>query len=75
MWHTSDVQHERAVVLYAIDIGMTIDVGKLIFSQLILSIHNSNLAFYFPMLVTDLCRRAGVLVQDDDEMAAAYEGH
>lgn len=32
--HTNNVQRERALVLYAIFTGLTIDVGKLIFGQL-----------------------------------------
>ncbi|XP_073016954.1 uncharacterized protein [Primulina eburnea] len=65
--HTSDVQRDRAVVLYAIYTGMPIDVGKLIFGQLTICINCNNLAFYFPTIVTELCARAGVIFADDDE--------
>lgn len=65
--HTSDVQRDMTVVLYALMTEMIIDVGKLIFSQLSLSIHNSNLALYFPTIVTKLCARTGVIFQDDNE--------
>ncbi|XP_073045904.1 uncharacterized protein [Primulina eburnea] len=65
--HTSDVQRDRAVVLYAIYTGMPIDVGKLIFGQLTICINCNNLAFYFPTIVTELCARAGVIFAHDDE--------
>ncbi|XP_073039013.1 uncharacterized protein [Primulina eburnea] len=65
--HTSDVQRDRAVVLYAIYTGMPIYVGKLIFGQLNICINCNNLAFYFPTIVTELCARAGVIFADDDE--------
>lgn len=66
--HTSDVQRESAVVLYALYTGMPIDVGKLIFGQLTMSIHNASLALYFPTIVTELCARAGVHAVDEDEL-------
>lgn len=65
--HTSEVHRDRAVLFYALQQHIPIDVGKLIFSQLSLSINNHNLALYFPSIITELCLAAGVVEGTDDE--------
>lgn len=54
-------------MVYAFMTNMPINVGKLIFSQINLSINNSNLALYFSTIITKLCIRAGVVFYGDDE--------
>lgn len=71
--HISVVQRERSVVLYALKTRMPINVRKLIFFQLTLSIHNSNLVLYFPSIITKLCARAEVVFHDDDEWLQAID--
>lgn len=65
--HTSVVQKERATMVYAPVTNISFNVGKLIFSQIKLSINNSDLTLYFPMIITALCARAGVKFHEDSE--------
>lgn len=65
--HTSDVQKERAVGLFALLRGIPINVGKLIFTQIMMSIHHVQIGLFFPTVISDLCARAGVVFRDDDE--------
>ena len=52
--HFSDVTAEKAVLIYAILIGMSIDVGRVVFDSIIYTIRN-KLSLYFPLLITRLC--------------------
>lgn len=65
--HTSEVHRDRAVLLYALQQHIPIDVGKLIVSQLSLSINNHNISMYFPSMITALCTAMGVEAGEDDE--------
>lgn len=67
MGHTSDFQIEWTFLLYALMTYMPINMGNSIFSQLSLSVNNRNPVFYFSIIITYLCARAGVLFNDDDE--------
>lgn len=50
--HISEVQKEMVVVLYALVNNIPIYVGKLIFSQIKLSINNSIIALFFHTIIT-----------------------
>lgn len=65
--HTSKVKKDRAALVYALMTSIPINVGKLIFSQLSLSFHNSNVALYFPTIITEFYAAAGVVFQYNDE--------
>ncbi|XP_073034928.1 uncharacterized protein [Primulina eburnea] len=65
--HKSEVQKERAVVLYAISQGYPINVGKLINSQILISVNNRHIGLFFPCLISELCAMAGVVFRDDEE--------
>ena len=57
--HYTNVTVERAVLVYAILKGMSIDVGRVLFDSIIHTIKN-RLGLYFPSLITQLCVEAGV---------------
>ena len=57
--HFSDVTAEKAVLIYAILRGMSIDVGRVVFDSIIHTIRN-KLGLYFPSLITQLCLDARV---------------
>lgn len=65
--HTSEAQKERTMVIYAMWTNMPINVGKLIFSQIYLSINKSIMALFFLMIITGLCARTEVFFNEDDE--------
>lgn len=58
--HMSEVQKERAIVVHSLMTNIPMNVGKLIFSQINLSVSNINVALYFPIIITELCANAGV---------------
>ena len=64
--HYSNVTIERAVLVYAILKGMSIDVGRVLFDSIIYTVKN-RLVLYFPSLITQLCVEAGVRVGSDEE--------
>ena len=57
--HFSDVTADKAVLIYAILRGMSIDVGRVVFDSNIHTIRK-KLGLYFPSLITQLCLDAGV---------------
>lgn len=65
--HKNEVQKKMAVLLYAIKEDIPINVGKLIASQIQLSIHTSHIALFFPSIISELCAQASVLFRDDEE--------
>ena len=51
--HFSDVDAKKAVLIYAILMGMSINVGQVLFDSIIHTIRN-KLGLYFPLLITQL---------------------
>ena len=47
---------------------MTIDVGRIITSQIQFSLFNQNVGLYFPSLITSLCLQAGVEFHEGEEL-------
>lgn len=65
--HTSEVQKDRTVVVYALITNIPINMGKLIFSQLSSRINNNNMGMFFLKIITELCAAAKVVYEEDDE--------
>ncbi|GMN72950.1 hypothetical protein TIFTF001_055299, partial [Ficus carica] len=65
VWHVSHITKDRAILLFAIFTNKSIDVGRVIYHQIMQSVRNSTFGLYFPSLITDLCKRAEV----------TWEGH
>lgn len=58
--HLSDVHKDRAVLLYAIVKGYSIDVGKVIHQSITKSLKNTSKGLACPMLIASLCEKAGI---------------
>ena len=58
--HLSDVSRERAILLDAIVIGASIDVGRVIFYNYIQSIRSTSGGIAYPYLITGLSSLHGV---------------
>ena len=68
--HLSDVSRERAILLYALATGASIDVGRLIFDHYMYSVRAKQGGISFPSLITFLCALNGVTWANNDEKAA-----
>ena len=66
--HFSDLTKEHLMLLYAIMTGKKINVGKIIFVEIQNSIRSERLGLYFPGLITDMCKEAGVRVESFEEL-------
>ena len=55
MTHLSDVSRERAILLYAIMVGASIDVGQVIFDSYMHCVRQKARGISFPYLITALC--------------------
>lgn len=67
--HYSDVNKDRAILLYAIVTGKSIDVGRIIQQSIRHSRRASTTGgLGHPSLITALCREAGVTWQQDEEL-------
>ncbi|GMN59387.1 hypothetical protein TIFTF001_028471 [Ficus carica] len=66
--HTSDVTKDRALLLYAILTGKSIDVGWVMHATIMSSARTSNRGLYFPLLITGLCKNAKVIYEDGIEV-------
>ena len=64
--HYSDVTVERVVLIYAILMSLSIDVGQVMFNSIIHTVKH-KLGLYFPSLITQLCIQAGFQYSSDDE--------
>ena len=63
--HVSHITKDRAILLFAIFTNKSIDVGRVLYHQIMQSVRNPTLGLYFPSLITDLCKQAEVI----------WEGH
>ena len=59
--HLSDVTRERAILLYALVTGASIDVGRVIFYHYMHSVRAKQGGIMFPSLITSLCALNGVI--------------
>ena len=64
--HYSDVTVEKAILVYAIVIGLSIDVGWVMFNSIIHTVKH-KLGLYFPSLITQFCMQADVSFSNDKE--------
>lgn len=57
--HTSDVQKEMVIYVYALMQDIPIGVGKLLFSKIQMCINSDHIALFFPTIITELCQGGG----------------
>ena len=65
--HYSTVTYEKAILLYSIATGKSMDVGDIIYNSVKLASKKGRASYCFPHLITALCLNAGVKVQDDEQ--------
>ena len=66
--YLSDVTSDRAILIYCIITGKTIDVGSVMHSSILHSIKGVVVGLYFPSHVTTLCRKAGVIWSPNEKV-------
>ncbi|KAJ4715171.1 DEAD-box ATP-dependent RNA helicase 56-like isoform X2 [Melia azedarach] len=66
--HTSNVNLERAVLNYAIRTDKPIDVGSILYNNILYSARTVSVGLYYPSLITDLCCQAGVPTDAREEL-------
>ena len=58
--YLSDVTQDRAILIYCILLGKTIDVGSILHASILHSVKGVS-SLYFPSLITTLCGKARVI--------------
>lgn len=67
--HATDVTKDRAILIYCILMGHTLDVGKLICSSILHAARsNKNINLPHSSLITELCQTAGVQWDTNEEV-------
>ncbi|KAJ7959643.1 putative S-locus lectin protein kinase family protein [Quillaja saponaria] len=66
--YASDVTKERAILLYTIIQGMTINIGRIIHSSMLQAANRGHLGIWFPLLIIELCHGASVIWVDTDPL-------
>ncbi|PIN23820.1 hypothetical protein CDL12_03455 [Handroanthus impetiginosus] len=67
--HSSKVNKDRAIILYAIFTDVPLDVGRYIHDAIRKSARGGlSVSLYFPNLITTLCEREGIVNQPGDEL-------
>lgn len=72
--HTTNVSKDRASLVYAIVMGMTVDLGKVIQGSIICVSQGSTIGgLSQPHLITDLCHHAGVMWRPEEKVLKAQD--
>ena len=58
--HLSDVIKDRAILIYYILMGKTIDIGSILHASILHNIRGGSMGLYFPFLIIAFCGRARV---------------
>ncbi|EOY08969.1 Uncharacterized protein TCM_024271 [Theobroma cacao] len=66
--YLSDVTKDRAILLYAIVTKKFIDIGQLIFKNIIMSARSPPNGLWYPSLITALCCQARVVWSPNEEL-------
>ena len=66
--HLSDVAQDRAILIYCILSGKTIDVGSILHAFILHNVKGVSVGLYFPSLITALCEKAGVSWGSSEEV-------
>ncbi|EOY20461.1 Uncharacterized protein TCM_046328, partial [Theobroma cacao] len=66
--HLSDVMKDRAILLYVMVTGKSINVGKLIFNNIVHYAISTRDSIWYPSLITALCKQAGVQWSSEEEL-------
>ncbi|PIN18302.1 hypothetical protein CDL12_09029 [Handroanthus impetiginosus] len=67
--HSSEVNKDRAIILYAILTSVPLDIGRYIHDAIKKSARGGlSVSLYFPNLITALCEREGLVNQPGDEL-------
>ena len=70
--HLSNVTKDRAILIYCILSGKTIDIGSILHASMLLSPRGVSIGLYFPFFITALCGRAGVTWGPNEEVIQLY---
>ncbi len=68
--HFSDITKEKAVLLYCLVTGKSLDVGKFMSSHIVQCYKHQTMSLFYPSLITALCVAAGVQFGAEDESLA-----
>ena len=58
--HFSDINKDRAILLYFLVIGKSLDVGRFISSHIVQCYKHQSMSLFYPSLITALCVAARV---------------
>ncbi|EOX94212.1 Uncharacterized protein TCM_003712 [Theobroma cacao] len=59
--HLNDVTRDKAILLHAIIFRMSINVGQVMFNNIVQAAHSPHDALWYPSLITALCKKMGVI--------------
>ena len=68
--HFSDINKDRAILLYCLMTGKSLDVGRFISSHIVQCYKHQSMSLFFPSLITALCVAAGVQYGPNEESLA-----
>ena len=68
--HLSDVTKERAVLIYCLATGRSVDVGHFMSAQIEHCYKQQSMSLFFPSLITALCVASGVQFEASEETLA-----
>ena len=68
--HFSDINKDRAILLYCLMTGKSLDVGRFISSHIVQCYKHQSMSLFFPSLITALCVAAGVQYGANEESLA-----
>ncbi|EOY08722.1 Uncharacterized protein TCM_023809 [Theobroma cacao] len=66
--HLSDVTKDRAMLLYAIILGKSIDIGQLIFNSIVHTTRSIRDGLWYPSFITGLCKQVGLQWTSNEEL-------
>ena len=70
MRHFSDINKERAVLLYSIVTGKSLDLGKFLSSHIIQCAKHTSMSLFYPSLIIAMCAASGVQYGLNEESLA-----
>ena len=68
--HFSDINKDKAILLYCLVTGKSLDVGRFISSHIVQCYKHQSMSLFYPSLITTLCVAAGVQYGANEESLA-----
>ena len=68
--HFGDINKDRAIILYCLMTGKSLDVGRFISSHIVQCYKHQSMSLFYPSLITALCVAAGVQYGANEESLA-----